>query len=86
MSGALCSPERARLLAASMDGSVAMLDARCGEVLRAVRAHTKYCVRVRWLPEGTGFITAGREGALACWVCATGASACFAAAPHACVQ
>lgn len=74
-SGVRCSPGRGRLLAASMDGSVALLDARGGELLQAVRAHTKYCVRVRWLPEGAGFITAGREGALACWACATGAPA-----------
>ena len=67
-----------------MDGSVALLDARRGEVLAAARAHTKYCVRVRWLPGGAGFVSAGREGALACWACATGAPACPAAAPGLC--
>lgn len=56
-----------------MDGSAALLDAHSGEVLHAVRAHTRYCVRVRWLQSGAGFLTAGREGAVACWACATGA-------------
>ncbi|KAK9821228.1 hypothetical protein WJX81_004278 [Elliptochloris bilobata] len=69
------SPGRARLLAASMDGGVALLDARTGELLASVRAHTRYCVRVRWLPGGAGFLSAGREGALACWACAPGGEA-----------
>ena len=33
-----------------MDGSVAMLDAEEGRLLGQSRPHSKYCVRVLWVP------------------------------------
>lgn len=46
------------LLAGSMDGTVAVLDAEDGTVLAKSKPHAKYCVRVAWAPSSAHVLSA----------------------------
>ena len=53
------------LLAGSMDGSAAVLDADTGTLLWRHKAHAKYCVRVRWSPDDRHFVSCSWDHTLA---------------------
>ncbi|KAK9824547.1 hypothetical protein WJX72_011229 [[Myrmecia] bisecta] len=59
----------ARLLAGSMDGSVTLLDGMTGNVLHTLRPHTKYCVRMRWSPEGAAAASCSWDHSMAVYSC-----------------
>lgn len=65
------------LLAGAMDGSTTVLNAASGKVLARHKSHAKYCVRVRWAPDGQRFVSCSWDHTLAvhkCNVTADGAS------------
>jgi WD40 repeat protein len=61
------SPDGHRLAVASIGGSIRVLDASSGSVVRAFQGHRLGAAAVDWHPAGERFATAGQDGRVRLW-------------------